>query len=94
MFLQNGIVHASNPCPVIKVLSVRPLENYRLWLRFTSGEVKEFDFRPLLDEPAFQPLKDKKVFSDVYVDYGSTVWNNGEIDIAPEFLFAKSKNLS
>ena len=37
-----------------------------------------------------EPLSDKTVFDTVYVDYGSTVWNNGDIDIAPEYLFENS----
>ena len=83
----NDIVYAENPQPVIQVLSVRPLENYKLWLRFNNGETKEFDFKPLLNQPAFKSLKDKVVFNDVFVDYGCPVWKNGEIDISPEYLF-------
>ena len=93
MFIQNGIVYASNPKPQIKVLSVRPLDNYRLWLRFTTGDVKVFDFKHLLDEPAFKSLKDQTLFNKVYVDYGCTVWNDGEIDIAPEYLFENGTNV-
>ena len=86
MYIKDGIAYADNREPILEVVSVRPLENFRLWLRFNNGKTKEFDFKPLLDKPAFQPLKNKAVFNDVYVDYGVTVWRNGEIDIAPEFL--------
>jgi len=86
MYIKNGIAYAENREPILEVLSVRPLENFKLWLRFSNGKTKEFDFRPLLDKPAFKPLKDKAVFNDVYVDYGCTVWKNGEIDISPEYL--------
>ena len=89
MYVQNGIVYAGEPKSIIKVLSARPLDDYKLWIRFTNGDIKEFDFTPLLDEPAFKPLKDKAVFNSVYVDFGCTVWNNGDIDIAPEYLFEK-----
>ncbi len=46
-----------------------------------------FDFKTLLDMPAFSPLRDKKTFEEVYIDYGVAVWNDGEIDIAPEYLY-------
>jgi hypothetical protein len=46
-----------------------------------------FDFTPLLETEAFGPLKDEASFRGVYVDYGVTVWNNGDIDIAPEYLY-------
>lgn len=45
------------------------------------------DFKPLLEEPAFAALRDEKKFREVYIDYGVTVWLDGEIDIAPEALY-------
>jgi hypothetical protein len=87
MYELNGIVYADDPTPILKVKAVRPLDNYKLFVRFSTGEEKEVDITPLLDEPAFVPLKDKSVFNSVYVDYGAPVWNNGAIDIAPEYLY-------
>ena len=46
-----------------------------------------FDFSKELNSPAFSPLKDKAIFNSVYIDYGVTVWNDGDIDIAPEYLY-------
>ena len=89
----NGIAYAGEQAPAIKVSGVRPLDDYRLWLRFNSWETKVFDFKPLLDKPVFSPLKDPEDFKDVYIDYGITVWNEGEIDIAPEYLYEHSKNV-
>ena len=86
MYIKNGIAYAESREPILEVVSVRALDNHMLWLRFSNGESKEFDFKPLLDKPAYTPLKDKAIFNDVYVDYGCTVWKNGEIDIAPEYL--------
>ena len=89
MYVKDGIAYADAPGSAIKISGVRPLEDHRLWIRFTNGETKIFDFSNLLDTPAFSPLKDPSVFSGVYIDYGVTVWNNGDIDIAPEFLYEK-----
>ena len=90
MYIREGIVYADDPKPVIKICGVRPLADYKIWLRFTTGEAKVFDFKPFLSKPAFEPLKDEKVFKSVYIDYGITVWNDGDIDIAPEFLYENS----
>ena len=87
MFIVDGIAYAGEQEPVIKVSGVRPMENHRLWLRFTTGEAKIFDFKPLLSQPAFLPLADQAVFNGVYIDYGVTVWNDGDIDISPKFLY-------
>jgi len=87
MYIIDGIAHAGYAAPALKISGVRPLENYRLWVRFSTGEAKIFDFRPLLAEPAFAALANKDVFNGVYIDYGVTVWDNGAIDIAPEKLY-------
>lgn len=89
MYVINGIAYAGEPSSVLKVSGVRPMDDYKLWVRFNTGEAKIFDFKPLLDRPAFNPLIDKNVFNAVYIDYGVTVWDGGEIDIAPETLYEK-----
>ena len=89
MYIIDDIAYAGDPEPVIHVKSVKPLDDYKLWLRFSTGEEKKFDFKPLLNAPCFRLLKDKAVFNDVYIDYGVPVWDNGNIDIAPETLYEK-----
>ena len=46
---------------------------------------------PLLKDAGFAPLADEHTFAGVYIDYGVTVWNDGDIDIAPEYLYRHSK---
>ena len=87
MYIVNDIAYAGEPKPEIRVSGVRPLANFKLWVRFSTGETKVFDFAPLLDQPAFAPLRDAAVFNGVYIDYGVTVWQDGAIDIAPEALY-------
>ncbi|MBE6550873.1 MAG: DUF2442 domain-containing protein [Ruminococcaceae bacterium] len=89
MYIRNGIAYAGEEKPMLKVNGVRPMDNYKLWLRFNTGEAKIFDFRPLLTKPAFAPLADEILFKGVYIDYGVPVWNDGEIDISPEILYEK-----
>lgn len=87
MYIKNGIAYAGEPSAPLKISGVRPLPNYLLWVRFNNGEAKTIDFKGLLETPAFSPLRDRKVFESVYIDYGVTVWNDGDIDIAPEYLY-------
>ena len=89
MYIENGIAYAGEKRPLLKVNGVRAMENHRLWVRFNTGEAKIYDMTPLLSQPAFLPLRDNKVFQSVFIDYGTPVWNDGEIDIAPEELYAK-----
>ena len=90
MFIKDGIAYAGEQTPVIKVSGIRPMENHLLWIRFNTGEAKVFDLKPLLDTPAFAPLKDESLFRGVYIDYGVAVWMDGAIDIAPEYLYQNS----
>lgn len=90
MYIKNGIAYAGNEPPMLKVNGVRPLDNYKLWLRFNTGEARVIDLTPFLSQPAFAPLADINVFKCVYIDYGVPVWNEGDIDIAPETLYEQS----
>ena len=87
MYELNGIVYAENPSPLLTVKAVRPLADYKLLISFSTGEKKEIDLSSLLKEPVFKVLKDVTVFNSVYIDYGTVVWNEGTIDIAPEYLY-------
>ncbi|MCL1959904.1 MAG: DUF2442 domain-containing protein [Spirochaetes bacterium] len=87
MYELNGIVYADDPSPLITVKNVRPLDDYKLLVRFSNGEEKKIDISDLLDEQVFKPLQDINLFRTVYVDYGTVVWCDGTIDIAPEYLY-------
>ena len=86
MYELNGIVYADNPSPLLTVKAVRPMADYKLLISFSTGEKREIDLSSLLNEPVFKVLNDVAVFNSVYIDYGTVVWNEGTIDIAPEFL--------
>ena len=90
MFIKDGIAYAGEMQPAVKVSGVRPMDDFLLWVRFSTGEAKVFDFKPLLDSPAFAPLKDDAVFRGVYIDYGVAVWMDGDVDISPEYLYRNS----
>ena len=87
MIIRDGIAYADDERPLLKVSGVRPLEGHRLWVRFSTGEAKVCDFNPLLNSPAFSPLQDAARFAAVYIDYGVPTWDDGAIDIAPEYLY-------
>ncbi len=90
MYVKDGIAYAGTEAPALKVCGVRPLPDWQLWLRFNTGEARVYDFRPMLKFPVFQPLMNEGLFRQAYIDYGVVVWNDGEIDIAPEELYMNS----
>ena len=72
----------------VKVISVGYMQDFRLLLMFNDGTARLFDFAPLIEKyPCFAPLHDVSVFRDYSLADGILQWMNGEIDIAPEFLW-------
>ena len=71
-----------------KVVEVRPLDDYRLWLRFQDGVSGTVDLSGELWGPMFEPLKDKGLFAQaaIHPDLETITWPNGA-DLAPEFLY-------
>lgn len=86
MRIENGIAYA-NGKNELKVASFEIIENYKVRIAFDNGEKRTFDFKTLLNKPAFLPLNDMGVFKSVNVKHGIPIWNNGSIDISPEYLY-------
>ena len=62
-------------------------DGFRVHIVFNDGSENTIDFRPWLEGPVFEPLKDLKHFQRFFIDGGTVVWPNGA-DIAPEVLYA------
>jgi hypothetical protein len=73
---------------VVDVIEVKPLHDYRLWLRFEDGLEGEIDLENELIGRVFEPLREPSAFAQVRVDreIGTIVWPNGA-DMAPETLY-------
>jgi hypothetical protein len=59
---------------------------FRIHLTFNDLTERTVDFRPWLEGPVFEPLKDPAYFREFFVDGGTVAWPNGA-DIAPETLY-------
>lgn len=75
---------------IIKVEDAKYIDNYRLWLRFNTGDKGEADLIDILHKyPIAISLLDKAKFKNFYLDEWPTVaWKCG-FDISPETLFEK-----
>lgn len=74
-----------------RILSVTPKENYKLQLRYETGETKIFDVSPYIRGSWFGELKEKSYFQSVRLLPGGIgiEWSNGQ-DIAPHELYENS----
>ncbi len=75
---------------MIEVVSVTPQPDFQLKVTFNTGARRCFDMRPYLHYPVFRRLRHPSYFALARVDYGTVTWP-GDIDIAPETLFTRSK---
>ena len=90
MYIVDGIAYAGKKMKEIAVQAVKPLDDMMMIVTFESGEKRLYDATQLLAYPAFQRLKDDEIFKNAKVEYGVVTWDDGEIDIAPETMYANS----
>jgi hypothetical protein len=73
------------------IVEVRPLDGYRLYLRFEDGVQGEVDLGTIiLFDGVFAPLKDRVHFEQVRVnsEVGTICWPSGA-DLDPDVLYAR-----
>ena len=90
MYFLNGYVYGDTPKEMMKIENVRVTGDKMLLLQFSSGEERLFD-ASLLQGEMFLPLDDPAVFNRVCVDHGTVIWNDGEIDCSPEYMYEHSE---
>ncbi|GBD95366.1 MAG TPA: DUF2442 domain-containing protein [Nitrospirae bacterium] len=73
----------------LSVIDVKPLEGYKLLIKFKNNEERIFDVSPYLKIGKFAELKNKALFNSVAVSFDSIKWAN-HLDMDPEFLYEKS----
>jgi Protein of unknown function (DUF2442) len=74
--------------PLVDIVGVAVVAEYRLRLTFEDGTVGEVDFNAREWRGVFEPLQDPGFFARVAVDpeSGTISWPNG-VDMAPEPLY-------
>ncbi len=72
---------------ILHTTEVTPLADYRLMVKFNTGESGEVDLSGELDGEVFEPLRDPALFATAHQHpiMRTVAWANGA-DLAPEFL--------
>ena len=50
-----------------KVVDVKPLDGFRIWIRFNDGAEGEINLTEYAEKPWFQPWQDRRVFENVWI---------------------------
>lgn len=77
---------------LLDVVKVEAGPDYTLFLEFENGEKRVFDMTPYLDVKPFNVLKGSPRFAEASIGYGTVIWP-GNIDIAPETLYARPRSV-
>lgn len=72
-----------------KAIDVKPLNDYKLEIKFDNEEIKIFDVKPYFKFKIFKELQQNKKFDKVKISGLSIEWENGA-DICPEELYNNS----
>ena len=75
---------------IVHVVEAEYIAEYKIWIKFDTGEEGEVDLTDVLWGEVFEPLKDRETFRRFTVDpeAGTLVWANGA-DLAPEALYRR-----
>ncbi len=71
---------------LLEVTKAEYLEGYRFIVWFNDGAIKLIDLTGYLRKPHLAPLKEYGRIRRFQIDLGTIIWE-GEIDIAPEYLY-------
>ena len=75
------------------IIQAEYLDGYRLRLSFSDGASGEVDFQSYIEKGGvFKVLEDVEQFKQFSIDpdWNTVVWQDGEIDVAPETLYLKA----
>jgi uncharacterized protein DUF2442 len=72
-----------------KPVAVRPLANFRIWLRYDDGVEGDVDLSDLAGRGVFQAWTDRAFFDAVRLgSHGAIEWGS-EIDLCPDAMYMR-----
>lgn len=87
MYIKDSIAYAGKAPELLKIIKIDIVSEYNANVYFNNGEFVNFDFCPLLKFECYKPLENKQIFESFTLEHGVPVWLDGEIDIAPEYIY-------
>lgn len=89
MYVIDDICYAGSPTEEVRIAEAKPLQGGMLLVSFASGEKRLFD-ATAIEGPAFEPLRQEVAQRTVAVFHGFLTWLDGQIDLAPEYVYEHS----
>ena len=74
-----------------EVINATYIKDYKISLTFKDGKKGVVDLTDFSGkDDVFKPFSDLSFFKNFAIEYGTLIWGNGEVDIAPETLYQKA----
>jgi len=74
---------------VFKIVEVKALQGYRLWLRYEDGVEGEVDLSDLAGRGVFAAWNEREFFESVRIDEsGAPAWGDS-LDLCPDALYLR-----
>ncbi len=73
------------------IISLQPMEDYQLLVKFDDGIEKKVDLKPYIQLPVFSILKDINIFQKVINKGYFIEWQGQEIDLSADTLWHDGK---
>lgn len=70
-------------------IEVKPLENYRIWIRYSDGCEGIVDLSHLVGKGVFELWNDYREFQKVYIGPGGEIAWGDQIGLCPDALYLK-----
>ena len=77
-----------------RAISVKPMKNYIILVKFDNGEERVFNCFPLLNDTLFSQISNIDYFKTVHIDEMGVVCWNDSTDINPDILYEESVPVS
>ena len=74
---------------MFKVMHIKALSNYRIYVEFTDGVKGEVDLSHLAGKGVFKAWDDSGVFENVSVGSGGEIKWNDQIDLCPDSIYLR-----
>lgn len=74
---------------MVRPTEVKPLDNYRLWIKFSDGVEGVIDLSNLAGKGVFALWNDYRKFEKVSIGSGGEIAWNDQVDLCPDAVYLK-----
>ena len=74
---------------MIRPIEVKPLDSYKIWIKYSDGEDGIIDLSELVGEGVFSAWKDYNFFKSVKIGSSGEIMWGEKIDLCPDSLYLR-----